>query len=75
MLARALATRADLLLVDEPTAQLDRASAQTVNAVLAGLASEGAIVVIATHDHDTMAACSHTLDLSRASSAVAAVSR
>jgi ABC-type lipoprotein export system ATPase subunit len=50
MLARAVASGADLLLVDEPTAQLDPVSAASVTRVLAGLADAGAIVVIATHD-------------------------
>lgn len=63
MLCRAMATRPDLLLVDEPTAQLDRTNAATVNAVLRSLAGIGAIVVVATHDQDTVAACSHRLML------------
>lgn len=62
MLARAVATAADLLLVDEPTAQLDLTTAATVNAVLAGLAGE-AIVVVATHDPHTRDACTRVLDL------------
>ncbi|MDF2045462.1 ATP-binding cassette domain-containing protein [Microbacterium sp. Kw_RZR3] len=63
MLARAVATAPDLLLVDEPTAQLDRASARTVNAVLAGLAAAGAIVLVASHDFDTIRACQRAVDL------------
>lgn len=63
MLARAVAVAPDLLLVDEPTAQLDRASAQTVNAVLAGLAEAGAIVLVASHDLDTIRACHRAVDL------------
>lgn len=63
MLCRAIATRPDLLLVDEPTAQLDRNNAATVNSVLMSLAGIGAIVVVATHDQDTVAACSHRLTL------------
>ena len=57
MLARAVASAPDLLLVDEPTAQLDRASARMVNSVLAGLADAGAIVLVATHDEETVKAC------------------
>jgi|APHig2749369809_1036254.scaffolds.fasta_scaffold47376_2 ABC-type multidrug transport system ATPase subunit len=63
MLARALAGEPDVLLVDEPTAQLDRASARGVNDVLRGLASGGAIVVVATHDGETVEACDHLLML------------
>jgi len=63
MLCRAIAAGPDLLLVDEPTAQLDRVNASTVNGVLRSLARIGAIVVVATHDPDTVAACSHRLRL------------
>jgi len=63
MLARAVASSPDLLLVDEPTAQLDRATATTVNSVLGGLTRPKTIVVIATHDHETRDACSRVIDL------------
>ncbi|MBN9629431.1 MAG: ATP-binding cassette domain-containing protein [Actinobacteria bacterium] len=66
MLCRAIAAEPDLLLVDEPTAQLDRTNAATVNGVLRSLAGIGAIVVVATHDQDTVAACTHRLTLDRA---------
>jgi ABC-type lipoprotein export system ATPase subunit len=63
MLARAIAKAPDLLLVDEPTAQLDPMSAHAVNQVLGQLANASAIVVIATHDPRTAAACHQRLDL------------
>ncbi|WP_431796039.1 ATP-binding cassette domain-containing protein [Microbacterium enclense] len=63
MLARAVATKADLLLVDEPTAQLDRVAAEVVNGVLRHLAVRGAIVIVATHDAQTVSACEYRLDL------------
>jgi len=63
MLARAVATASDLLLVDEPTAQLDLRTAGTVNAVLAGVAQDDAIVVVATHDPHTREACTRVVDL------------
>lgn len=63
MLARAVAAAPDLLLVDEPTAQLDQRTAADVNDTLSGVARSGAIVVIATHDPGTRAACTRVIDL------------
>ena len=63
MLARAVATACDLLLVDEPTAQLDLGTAATVNAVLANIAQDDTIVVVATHDPHTRDACTRVVDL------------
>lgn len=63
MLARAVAAGPDLLLVDEPTAQLDQRTAADVNDTLGGVARSGAIVVIATHDPGTRAACTRVIDL------------
>ncbi len=63
MLARAVATACDLLLVDEPTAQLDLATAATVNQVLSSVAQDDAIVVVATHDPHTRHACTRMIDL------------
>ncbi len=63
MLARAVATGDDLLLVDEPTAQLDLSTAASVNAVLAGVAQAESIVVVATHDAHTRDACTRVIDL------------
>jgi ABC-type lipoprotein export system ATPase subunit len=63
MLARATATEPDLLLVDEPTAQLDRATAQVVNGVIANVVSPSTIVVVATHDQGTWEACDVQIEL------------
>lgn len=63
MLARAVTTAPTLLLVDEPTAQLDTRTASTVNATLGNVAAGGSIVVIATHDPDTRAACARVIDM------------
>ncbi|NEG77984.1 ATP-binding cassette domain-containing protein [Bifidobacterium avesanii] len=66
MLARAAATRCDLLLVDEPTASLDRNSARTVIAHIRGLAGRGSVVVVATHDLELRDACDDVVDLAAA---------
>lgn len=63
MLARALAGDPDLLLVDEPTAQLDPQNASTVSQTLGHLADAGAVVVVATHDQRTRDACDEVVDL------------
>jgi tungstate transport system ATP-binding protein len=49
-LARALAARPDLLLLDEPSASLDPAATAAIEALVARIAAEGATVLIATHD-------------------------
>lgn len=63
MLARAIAAEPDLLLVDEPTAQLDVRTAAAVNESLLNMAERGCIVVIATHDAGTRDSCTDALDL------------
>lgn len=71
MLARALAASPSLLLIDEPTAQLDRETSRTIDAVIASMATEGVVVVVATHDPETAQACGQRLQLDRVASAAA----
>ncbi|MFH9043421.1 ABC transporter ATP-binding protein [Streptomyces sp. NPDC017966] len=49
-IARALAVRPSLLLCDEPTGNLDSATARTVLDLIAELHGEGVTVVVITHD-------------------------
>lgn len=51
MLARTLAYDPDILLVDEPTAQLDAATSRKIIDALRSLSGQGLTVIIATHDH------------------------
>ncbi len=62
-LARALVTSPDLLLADEPTAQLDPANRELVTELLLGLARSGATVVLATHDDDLSSRCTTVVTL------------
>jgi ABC-type lipoprotein export system ATPase subunit len=48
--ACALVGHPELIILDEPTASLDRASASTLVEVLSGVAARGSTMVIATHD-------------------------
>ena len=56
-IARALAVEPSVLLMDEPTASLDRARREDLAGTLALLAREGRTVVVATHDGDFVRAC------------------
>lgn len=50
LIARALASDPDVLLMDEPTAGVDAANQQVLSAVLARLAGRGTTMVIVTHE-------------------------
>lgn len=63
MLARGIASSPALLLVDEPTAQLDQTMAKVVNTHLEGLRAESTVIVIATHDERTVSSCTDIIDL------------
>lgn len=61
--ARALVVVPDLLVADEPTAELDESTAQVILAALRAEADRGAIVVLATHDPAVAATCDAELHL------------
>ncbi len=61
--ARGLVMEADLLLADEPTAELDAVTRDVVVATLRAEARRGAVVVVATHDPDVAAQCDAELHL------------
>jgi putative ABC transport system ATP-binding protein len=61
--ARALVTTADVLLADEPTAELDADNRGLIISLLIERARTGAVVVIASHDPDVVGACDDVLAL------------
>lgn len=63
LLARALASDPGMLLVDEPTAQLDVSAASEVCEVLSHLGERGVVVFVATHDSRVVNSCSKVVDL------------
>lgn len=60
-LARAVANSPKLILVDEPTGNLDATTTQRVMEMLTGLNNSGATVLIATHDHTIYRDVDHRL--------------
>jgi putative ABC transport system ATP-binding protein len=63
--AMALARGVSLIVVDEPTAELDRENAGAVIAALQAASSHGATFVIATHDPEVTAIADHLIDLTQ----------
>ncbi|MBB1054434.1 ATP-binding cassette domain-containing protein [Dietzia sp. B44] len=62
-LAAALLRGPDVLLVDEPTAALDRSTSSAVLTRLEQASAAGAAVLVATHDADVIARCDSVLTL------------
>ena len=62
-IARALANDPPVLLADEPTGNLDSATADSVLALFAALAESGKAVVMVTHDRDASGFANRTVTL------------
>jgi putative ABC transport system ATP-binding protein len=56
-LARAISTGPELMLADEPTAQLDAENRERITDLLLDLARNGATVIVATHDRELTERC------------------
>ncbi|WP_267246077.1 ABC transporter permease subunit [Streptomyces sp. PR69] len=65
-LGRALAGRPHTLLLDEPTAGLDAAEAETLARVLSALAADGMAVLVVEHDLDLVARVADTVHVMEA---------
>ena len=64
MIARALINKPRLLILDEPTGDLDSQNTQTVVSLLRDCAASGAAVLVVTHDESVAASadCVYTMD-------------
>jgi len=60
-IARALANSPVLVIADEPTGNLDSATAATILGLLRALANNGTTIIVATHDEDVAALCDRTI--------------
>ena len=58
-----MVTEPDLLLADEPTAQLDADNRERVSGLLLDLARAGVTVVVATHDSELRERCAPVFTL------------
>jgi ABC-type lipoprotein export system ATPase subunit len=65
--ARALAVEAELVVLDEPTSQLDRATARLISRAIRECAARGACVVCASHDEELLAIADQIIDLGESS--------
>ena len=61
--ARAVAREPTVILADEPTAHLDRATATEIVDRLTSVIDSNTSVIVATHDPLVAAACSRTVDI------------
>ncbi len=61
--ARSVANDPPLVVADEPTGNLDRASAEAVVGLLVGLAGAGRTILVATHDRDLAARAGRVVQL------------
>lgn len=63
-IARALINQPDILLADEPTGNLDKASAQEIIQLLLDLNKAGHTIILVTHDEQFARLCPHKITLS-----------
>lgn len=64
-IARAIFKKASIIYADEPTASLDSANRRIVIDLLKECASNGAIVILATHDERLVSECDGIIDMKK----------
>ena len=64
-IARAILKNASIIYADEPTASLDSENRQIVISLLKECASNGAIVILATHDDRLVSECNKVISLNK----------
>jgi ABC-type bacteriocin/lantibiotic exporter with double-glycine peptidase domain len=62
-IARALYKQADLILLDEPFSELDEVAEERLLRRLAELADSGKMVIMITHNKQSLSWCTHTCDI------------
>jgi ATP-binding cassette subfamily C protein CydD len=65
LFARAIHSGADLILADEPTADLDADTAARIVAALHRMQAQGRMIIVATHDPDLAAAMDKQVEVCR----------
>lgn len=68
-IARALALEAPVLVMDEPTSELDAATRDLILTLLAGEAERGCILLVVSHDPDVLERSAEVIELSVAAPA------
>ncbi len=63
-IARALINSPSVLLCDEPTGNLDKASGREVMKILKALNEQGTTVIIVTHDNELASQCNRVIEIS-----------
>lgn len=67
-IARAILTEPDIVIMDEPTANLDRNNVRNVISILKEYRDNGGTVIISSHEEEVLLHCDNNIDLEKYSS-------